>query len=101
MFLIELFLPLDRGDATAVPSEEIEDVVSKLAARFGGATAFTRTPAKGLWEKDSALVEDRIVIVEVMTDVLDESFWADYRSRLEGEFQQEHILIRASRCQIH
>lgn len=98
MFAIELFLPLNRGDGTAIPQAEIETVISVLAECFGGATALTRSPAQGLWKNGGKVVEDRIIIVEVMVDDIDEAWWQDYRAGLEKQLQQEQIVIRATRC---
>ena len=72
-----------------------------MADRFGGATAFTREPAEGLWkEAGEAIQRDDIVIIEVMVEEIDEQWWRDYRTRLEEDFSQEHILIRATRSRI-
>lgn len=98
MVLIEVFLPLEDGDGRDVPRQRIEEIVAELAKRFGGATAFTRSPAKGLWKERAALAEDRIVIVEVMTDEIDPEWWGRYRRALEIELRQERILIRATEC---
>ena len=48
MHLVELFLPTSRGDGEPIPPERLEAIVAGLADRFGGATAFLRSPAKGL-----------------------------------------------------
>lgn len=101
MFLVELFLPLDRGDGSRIPTRRIEAITGELADRFGGATAFLRSPAKGLWKETADdLTEDRIVIVEVMVDEVDHAWWRSYRTRLEEEFAQEQILIRATACRV-
>lgn len=97
--VVELFLPLDRRHGGTVPREQIQEVVDALAERFGGATAFTREPAEGLWKK-RILIRDRIVLVEVMVDDFDEAWWRDYRARLEHEFDQEQILIRVTQARI-
>ena len=98
MHLVELFLPCDRGDGSPVPDSEMQQIVADLAERFGGATAFTRAPAKGLWKTPAAVEEDRIVIIEVMVDDLDMPWWRQYRRQLEGQLQQKHVLIRATLC---
>ncbi len=98
MHLIELFLPCDRGDGTPVPDDELQHIVSDMAARFGGATAFTRSPARGLWRNSTAIEEDRIVIIEVMVEDLDMPWWRRYRASLEQQLQQKQILIRATLC---
>ena len=99
MFLVELFLPLARGDGSPIAFGEIEGIVAGMADRFGGATAFTRSPAEGLWKETDDIERDRIVIIEVMVDEIDPAWWSVYRLRLEGEFQQKEILIRSIRCE--
>jgi len=46
------------------------------------------------------VTEDRIVIVQIMVEAIDEGWWRDFRTRLEREFQQEEILIRATACRV-
>lgn len=98
MYVVELFLPLARGDGSPVAPGEIEGIVAGMADRFGGATAFTRAPAEGLWKAAEELERDRIVIIEVMVDKIDNTWWSGYRARLEAEFQQQEILIRSHNC---
>ena len=100
MFVVELFVPLDRGDGSEVRAEEIDTILRDLTNRFGGATAFTRAPATGLWKDGAETTSDRIIIIEIMADAIDESWWADYRTRLETQFKQDKILVRGSRCSI-
>jgi hypothetical protein len=38
---------------------------------------------------------DDSVVVEVMAQSLDRTFWADYRRELEGLFHQDEIILRA------
>ena len=45
MYLVEVFLPLERGDGGKVASSRLEAIVAALAELFGGATAFLRSPA--------------------------------------------------------
>jgi hypothetical protein len=94
-YLVEVFLPLDRGDGSEVPTDEIEGLIAGLADRFGGATAYNRSPADGVWKPRGKTIRDRIVIVEVMVDDLDRGWWGNYRRRLEAAFEQEQMLIRA------
>ncbi|HEY3700181.1 MAG TPA: hypothetical protein VGK97_12655 [Spongiibacteraceae bacterium] len=71
-----------------------------LAAHFGGLTAFTRVPADGLWEADSKTFHyDKIIIVEVLAEALDRTWWRKYREKLEKEFLQETIQILAQEVQ--
>ena len=38
---------------------------------------------------------DEIIVVEVLAEQLDPSWWSDYRRKLEKRFRQEDILIRS------
>lgn len=100
MNVIEVFLPLDTGRGEPIGPEVIEGLVAGLADRFGGATAYTREPAEGLWKRATTIERDRIIVVEVMVGDVDQTWWADYRRRLETEFEQESVLIRATLCQM-
>lgn len=94
MYLIELLIPSTREDTFRAHFDAIK---LELTERFGGSTAFLRSPAEGLWRNESGAVEaDRIVVVEVMTEELDTSWWGEYRANLEKLFRQDEILIRAS-----
>src|SRR5688500_4956974 len=94
--VVEIFLPLDTRTGRAIDLEVIEGIVKGLADRFGGATAYTREPAEGLWKRATTIERDRIIIVEVVVDEIDEVWWHDYRRKLETEFQQDKVLIRVT-----
>lgn len=98
MQLVELFVPLETGSGERVGRDFVERVVRELTDRFGGATAFTRAPAEGLWKQGSTIQEDRVIIVEVLVDELDEAWWKGYRGRLEAELEQDEVMIRATPC---
>ena len=101
MQLVELVLPTNRGDGEPIPPARLEAIVGELADRFGGATAFLRAPATGLWKPEPGKVtEDRIVIIQIMVEDIDEPWWRACRERLEREFQQEEVLIRATECRL-
>lgn len=53
-------------------------------------------PAEGLWVNDGDIDRDRIVVVEVMTEDLNQAWWATFRKELEDRLEQEEIIIRAS-----
>lgn len=98
MHVIEIFLPLQRNDGSAQPRELFGQVRAELMAKFRGLTAYSRTPAEGLWEREPGTVDrDAIVILEVMAEKLERSWWSDFRARLEASFEQEAILIRSSK----
>jgi hypothetical protein len=95
MHLIELLLPVqsDEGDATA--GDQFERIAVELTDAFGGVTAFTRSPAEGLWNGKGRTERDDIVTFEVMVDAIDREWWATYRRDLEKRFDQAQIIIRS------
>ena len=48
-----------------------------------------------MWEEGGERSHDDIVIFEVMSDYLDRAWWRRFRERLEGEFAQDEIVVRA------
>jgi hypothetical protein len=98
--VVEIFLPLDTRTGRPIDLEVIEGIVKGLADRFGGATAYTREPAEGLWKRAMTIERDRIIIVEVLVEHIDEAWWHDYRRRLESEFEQDKVLIRVTPCTV-
>lgn len=96
MHLVQLFLPLRDGEGRPFDKAMFGDVRAALAERFGGSTAFVRSPAAGLWEdEDGDLQRDDVVLVEVLVETLDAAWWRDYRRALEQRFRQDAILVRA------
>lgn len=100
MHLIEILLPLHDNDGRRFGAAAYAEVREELVARFGGLTAFTRSPAEGLWVDDGERSRDDIVIFEVMADWLDRGWWRTYRARLESRFQQESILVRVREVEL-
>lgn len=96
MHLVQLLLPLKDNNGQAFPANYFQELRTQLTARFGGATAFVRSPAVGLWQDNNAEINrDDVVMFEVMTDELDTKFWNKFRRDLENKFRQDEILIRA------
>jgi len=48
MHLVQILLPIDDRAGKALPSALFDEVRRELVDRFGGLTAYTRAPAKGL-----------------------------------------------------
>jgi hypothetical protein len=96
MFLVQILLPLYDNDGTPFAPDEYVKLRSELADRFGGVTAYTRAPARGVWKDVAgATARDDIVIFEVMVGDLDRPWWSSFRESLEDRFRQESIVVRA------
>ena len=94
--LVQILLPLYRQDGTMVAEADFATVRRELTDRFGGVTAYMRSPAAGLWKRDDGKVDrDQVVMVEVMVDEIDRDWWDEYRRQLESRFNQEAIVTRA------
>jgi hypothetical protein len=92
--LVQILLPLYARNGSRLPPDLLRAVRADLVDRFGGATAFTRAPAEGFWEKDGETVRDDIVVVEVMAEDIDRACWSAYRRDLERRFDQDVVVIR-------
>jgi hypothetical protein len=97
VYLVEIFLPVNDNEGHKHPLDLFFRVRQELVARFGGLTAFTRNPAKGIWEGQcDGRREDELIIYEVMVQTLDQRWWRDYKSELEARFRQVEVIVRAS-----
>lgn len=97
MHLVQLFLPLADNDSRRFPRSMFQEVERELVAQFQGFTAYSRAPANGLWVSPSDdLQRDELVVYEVLAERLDRPWWARYRAKLEAQFRQESILVRAT-----
>lgn len=96
MYLVQILLPLYDNEGHAFEPVDYVQLRSELADRFGGITAYTRAPARGVWKGDTGeTTRDDIVILEVMTDELDKVWWTRFRKDLEFRFRQESVIVRA------
>jgi hypothetical protein len=101
MYLIQIFLPLYDNNGEKFSASEFRQVRDELMQHFGGITAYTRSPAQGLWQpEDGVAVHDDLVIYEVMVEELDRTWWGKCKAMLEQRFRQETLLIRAQAVQI-
>lgn len=95
MVLIQLLLPTSSphsGDGRTPFTKTHEE----LAARFTGLTAYTRSPAVGLWTSPEGHSEkDDVVMVEVVADRFDREWWGAFVETLRERFDQEAIHVRA------
>ena len=94
--LIQILLPTHRRNGAAVAPEQFARVRVELTERFGGVTAYSRSPATGLWiNEDEAIERDQVIMVEVVVEEFDREWWASYRQQLERRFGQEEVHARA------
>ena len=100
MHMIEILLPLYDNQGTRFGAEAYVQVREELVAHFGGLTAFTRSPAEGVWVEGGERSRDEIVIFEVMADWLDRGWWRTYRKTLEARFRQDVIVVRAREVEL-
>lgn len=96
MHLVEILLPLRDPDGQPFGRAPFSRIKEEMTERFGGVTAFTRSPAEGLWESGDGRESDEIVVLQVMDESLDRGWWGEYRRQLEGRFRQDEIIVRAS-----
>ena len=97
MHLVQLFLPLYDNDGHVFPKAQLDAVRATLTDRFGGVTAYVRSPAVGAWEDEQGHVSrDDVVLLEVMVDTVDAGWWRDFREELEARFRQDEIMLRAT-----
>lgn len=97
MQLVQLFLPVYGNDGKPFPKARFDTVRAELTAKFGGVTAYLRSPAVGLWEDaDGDVRRDDVILFEVMTGALDRPWWNHYRRTLEQRFDQDEVLVRAT-----
>jgi hypothetical protein len=95
MYLVQLLLPIYDNDRRAFPRAYFDQVRHELTHRFGGITAFVRSPAVGLWKEDEDVTRDDVVTFEVMAKHLNDGWWKRYRQKLENSFRPENIVVRA------
>ncbi len=95
MQLVQILLPLRDNEGRAFGREALDAVLKELSERFGGSTAYTRSPAEGIWQSQGGSHLDDIVVVEVMVKSLDRAWWHSYREELAERFRQHELVVRA------
>jgi hypothetical protein len=94
--LVQILLPTQTRERSPVPTEQFARVRLELTEQFGGVTAYSRSPATGLWKRDDddAIERDQVIMVEVVVEVFDREWWARYREQLETRFGQDEVHAR-------
>jgi len=98
--LVQILLPLFARSGQPIDPRTFDNIKNELTTRFGGLTAYTRSPAEGRWLGRTHRETDDIVVFEVMCDEVDPAWWDSYRHRLEGIFGQQAIVVRAAPAQL-
>lgn len=94
MYLVQILLPL-TAPADRMRLHQFDTVKQQLTAKFGGMTFYRSAPAEGLWQESGDFEKDLIVTAEIMAAELEQDWWAQYRKRLEKDFAQKEIVVRA------
>ena len=95
MKLVQILLPLRDNRGRKFDRALYAEVHDQLIKRFGGLTAYTRSPARGLWHSAGATKRDDMIIVEVMAKTFHRAWWKRYRRALERKFRQDEIVVRS------
>lgn len=96
MHLVQIFLPLYDNKGHCIARKHFISTAAEFTERFGGLTAYTRAPAKGVWKTHVGTTSrDDVVIYEVMCPRLQREWWKQKRLELQKIFHQETILIRS------
>jgi hypothetical protein len=96
-----MLLPTKSGSGAAFSDEVLGRTRDELVDRFGGLTAYLRSPAAGAWTSPQGKVEeDNVVMIEVLAESLDVRWWREYAATLRERFAQESIHIRANEVQV-
>ena len=101
MHLVQILIPVFDNAGQRFGQALFEEVRTQLIERFGGLTAFVQSPALGLWKdaESGTTTQDAMILIEVMSDTLDYTWWSAYRHALEKTFRQDEIVIRTMACQ--
>jgi hypothetical protein len=96
MVLIQALLPVSASRSDAETDERVRRTRRELVEAFGGITAYLQTPAQGVWTSpDGQRERDAVVMVEIVTERFDRTWWQQYAAKLAARFQQEAIHVRA------
>ena len=94
MQLIQILLPRKSGEPAS--DARFAATRAELVEKFDGVTAYLRAPAEGAWVAPGGRVEhDDMVMVEVLADGFDRSWWRAYAATLARRCDEKQIHIRA------
>ena len=100
MKLVQILLPTRDNRGRKFKSAIFGQIRTELVRRFGGLTAYSRSPARGVWKSRQATKLDDIVVLEIMTTKFRRSWWKQYRRKLEHALRQDEIVVRVQAINI-
>jgi hypothetical protein len=100
MKLVQILLPTRDNRGRRFKTVIFGRIRKELVDRFGGLTAYSRSPARGVWKSGQATKVDDIVVLEIMTPRIKRSWWKKYRRKLEHALRQEEIVVRVQTIKI-
>ena len=100
MKLVQILLPTRDNRGRKFKSAIFGRIRTELVRRFGGLTAYSRSPARGVWKTGQATKLDDIVVLEIMTAKFRRSWWSQYRRKLEHALRQDEIVVRVQAINI-
>jgi len=100
VYQIRLLLPLYDNEGQTFARAEFARVREELTEKFGGVTAYLRSPAEGVWkDEEGGVSRDSVVAFEVLADDLERDWWVAYRDNLTARFRQDEVMITATRVE--
>lgn len=94
MKLVQIILPLRDNENRRFQRSLYDRVHRELTDEFGGLTAYTRSPARGVWRSSGTEKREDVVIIEVMSARPRRGWWKRYRRKLERRFRQNELIVR-------
>ena len=99
--LFQILLPLYDNEGEPFSDELYQAIRIELTERFGGLTAYSRSPATGLWKNgEDELTADKIIVYEVIADEVEKKFWKSFREILKAQFKQDDLIIRCTNIEV-
>lgn len=96
-----MLLPLYDNEGQPFSDELYKAIRLELTERFGGLTAYSRSPATGLWKNDDEEVKvDKMIVYEVIADDVEKKFWKSFKEILKAQFKQEDMIIRCTDIEV-
>lgn len=99
--LFQILLPLYDNEGEPFSNDLYKAIKVELTERFGGLTAYSRSPASGLWKNgEDEVTVDKVIVYEVIADDVEKKFWKSFKEILKAQFKQEDIVIRCTNIEV-